>query len=137
MARLDGVLETSLYVDDLARSAAFYTGLFGFEVLVSDARMRAFAVSGKQVLLLFLKGASMSVSQTPTGVLPPHDGQGNLHLAFAIPAESYAEWERTLRAKGIEIESRIEWPRGGKSLYFRDPDGHLLELVTPGCWAIY
>jgi hypothetical protein len=26
---------------------------------------------------------------------------------------------------------------GGASLYSRDPDGHLLELITPGCWAIY
>jgi catechol 2,3-dioxygenase-like lactoylglutathione lyase family enzyme len=137
MARLDGVLETSLYVDDLERSAAFYTGLFGFPVLVSDARMQALAVSGKQVLLLFLKGASMSVSHSPVGVLPPHDGNGHLHLAFAIPAESYEEWERTLLGRGVAIESHVKWPRGGRSLYFRDPDGHLLELVTPGCWAIY
>ena len=137
MPGVDGVLETSLYVDNLERSAAFYTGLFGFEVLVSDARMEALSVSGRQVLLLFLRGASMTVSQTTLGALPPHDGQGNLHLAFAIPAQSYEEWEQTLNEKGIEIESRVEWPRGGRSLYFRDPDDHLLELVTPGCWAIY
>jgi catechol 2,3-dioxygenase-like lactoylglutathione lyase family enzyme len=99
--------------------------------------MQALAVSGKQVLLLFLKGASMSVSHTPVRVLPPHDGNGHLHLAFAIPAESYEEWERTLTGRGVAIESHVKWPRGGRSLYFRDPDGHLLELVTPGCWAIY
>jgi catechol 2,3-dioxygenase-like lactoylglutathione lyase family enzyme len=134
---VDGVLETSLYVDNLERSRAFYGELFGFDVLVSDARMEALSVSGKHVLLLFLKGASMSVSQTPMGVLPPHDGQGSLHLAFAISAKEYGDWEQRLNERGIEIESRVEWPRGGRSLYFRDPDGHLLELVTPGCWAIY
>jgi catechol 2,3-dioxygenase-like lactoylglutathione lyase family enzyme len=37
----------------------------------------------------------------------------------------------------VAIESRMEWPRGGKSIYFRDPDGHLLEVLTPGVWAIY
>ena len=137
MAGVDGVLETSLYVDNLERASGFYTGLFGFKVLVSDARMEALSVSAKQVLLLFLKGASTSVSRTPVGALPPHDGQGNLHLAFAISTESHGGWERTLNEKGIKIESRVEWPRGGRSLYFRDPDGHLLELVTPGCWAIY
>jgi catechol 2,3-dioxygenase-like lactoylglutathione lyase family enzyme len=31
----------------------------------------------------------------------------------------------------------MEWPRGGTSLYFRDPDGHLVELATPGLWSIY
>jgi len=42
-----------------------------------------------------------------------------------------------LREHGIAIESTITWPRGGTSIYFRDPDGHLLELVTPGIWDIY
>jgi catechol 2,3-dioxygenase-like lactoylglutathione lyase family enzyme len=35
---------------------------------------------------------------------------------------------------GIAIESRITWARGGTSLYFRDPDGHSLEVATPGLW---
>jgi catechol 2,3-dioxygenase-like lactoylglutathione lyase family enzyme len=37
----------------------------------------------------------------------------------------------------VNIESRVKWPRGGESIYFRDPDDHLVELVTPGTWAIY
>jgi catechol 2,3-dioxygenase-like lactoylglutathione lyase family enzyme len=35
---------------------------------------------------------------------------------------------------GIAIEGRTNWRRGGISIYFRDPDGHLLELATPGLW---
>jgi catechol 2,3-dioxygenase-like lactoylglutathione lyase family enzyme len=42
-----------------------------------------------------------------------------------------------LKSRGIAIEEVKQWERGGKSLYFRDPDGHLLELVTPGCWPNY
>jgi catechol 2,3-dioxygenase-like lactoylglutathione lyase family enzyme len=34
----------------------------------------------------------------------------------------------------VAIEGRVDWPRGAKSIYFRDPDGHLLELGTPGLW---
>jgi len=37
----------------------------------------------------------------------------------------------------LAIEGRTDWSRGGHSIYFRDPDGHLLELATPGLWAIY
>ena len=35
---------------------------------------------------------------------------------------------------GIEVESRVNWARGGTSLYFRDPDGNSLEVATPGLW---
>jgi catechol 2,3-dioxygenase-like lactoylglutathione lyase family enzyme len=127
MPQLDALLESSLYVEDLARSVRFYETVLGLELLVSDGeRLRAMGVAGRQVLLLFKKGAS-----------PDHDGDGRLHLAFAIPAASLAEWEQRLVERGVAIETRTRWPRGGQSLYFRDPDGHLLELATPGVWPIY
>jgi len=37
----------------------------------------------------------------------------------------------------VAIEGRSHWPQGAESLYFRDPDGHLLEVVTPGIWPNY
>ena len=99
--------------------------------------MCAFDVSGKSVLLLFLRGGSNEPMPTPGGTIPPHDGQGPLHIGFAVSAEELADWEALLTTRGIAIESRTTWSRGGTSLYFRDPDGHLLELATPGLWAIY
>ena len=75
--------------------------------------------------------------RTPGGTIPPHDGQGPLHIGFAISADELAAWEDRLLERGIAVESRITWSRGGTSLYFRDPDGHLLELLTPGLWATY
>ena len=137
MPGVNGVLETALYVEDLARAMRFYEDLFGFERLVHDERLCAYAVAGRQVLLLFKQGASLRPMAIPGGTLPPHDGGGNLHLAFAIEAADLEAWEQRLTAKGVAVESRVAWERGGHSLYFRDPDGHLLELVTPGCWRIY
>lgn len=135
--RLGSVLETALYVDDPERSARFYRDVFGFEPLATDHRIHALSVSGKQVLLLFKKGASVEPMERPGGMIPPSDSRGTSHLTFSIPATELAAWEKWLRENGIEIESKVGWERGGQSLYFRDPDGHLLEVATPGVWAIY
>lgn len=134
---LGRVLETSLYVDDLQRSIDFYERVFGFEKLMGDDRFCALNVTNQQVLLLFVKGKTTMPITIPGGVIPPHDGSGTTHLAFSIPMESEPGWLEHLSTHSVEMESRVVWPRGGFSLYFRDPDGHLLELVSPGCWAIY
>ena len=136
MPKLDRVLETALYVDDLDRAAAFYAELLDLPSLYGDERLRAFAV-GSSVLLLFRRGASLETMTMPGGTIPPHDGSGPLHVAFAIAADELAPRERRLRERGIPVEGRTDWPRGGRSIYFRDPDGHLLELATPGLWRIY
>jgi len=132
-----GVLETGVYVDDVARSAAFYRDLFGFEELVRDDRFCALSVAGRQVFLLFKKGGTLKPMPFPGGVLPPHDGSGEQHFAFSVSSVDLPAWEERLVENGVAIESHVNWPRGGHSIYFRDPDRHLVELVTPGCWAIF
>ena len=126
-----GILESSLYVDDVARSARFYETIFGFPV-ISDFGTRgcAMAAGDCRVLLLFKKRGSLEIQS-------PHDGDGRLHIAFAIPAAELDDWEQWLEQHGIAIEERRKWERGGVSLYFRDPDRHLLEVATPGAWPIY
>ena len=131
------MLEFGLYVREVSRAADFYHHLFGFPVLISTERIAALDVEGKQVLLLFKHGASSEPMTVPGGVLPGHDGEGTCHFAFAIQEGDVRQWEQWLREQDVEVESEIEWERGGRSLYFRDPDGHLLELVTPGTWETY
>jgi catechol 2,3-dioxygenase-like lactoylglutathione lyase family enzyme len=137
MPSLTGVLETCLYVDDLDRASRFYEETFGLTRIEGDDRFRAYSVGGRSVLLLFKLGASNRVTQLPGGTLGPHDGSGPLHLAFSISAEDLPLWEKLLVERGIAIETRIRWPRGGTSIYFRDPDKHSVELATPGVWSIY
>lgn len=137
MPRLERVLETALYVDDLARARRFYEDVLGLAVLHEDQRLVALDVGGHSVLLLFRRGQSTETVHLPGGTIPPHDGHGPLHIAFAISAADRASWEERLAQVGVTIEGRTEWPRGGHSVYFRDPDGHLLELATPGLWQTY
>jgi len=75
--------------------------------------------------------------QLPGGTIPGHDGSGRVHFAFAIAAEDLPAWETHLQACAVAIEGRTAWPQGGHSLYFRDPDQHLVELATPGLWRNY
>ena len=137
MIRVGGILETALYVDDLARSSAFYRDLFGFDALIESERIVALAVAEQDVLLLFKRGATDEPVQLEDGFIPPHGAGGRIHLAFSISSDMLPHWEAHLKEHNVKIESRHTWPRGGTSLYFRDPDGHLVELVTPGCWATY
>ncbi|MEA2738965.1 MAG: hypothetical protein QOH05_2272 [Acetobacteraceae bacterium] len=132
--RVSQILETSLYVDDLERSRAFYERILGFDTVFQDDRMCAMEVPGEQVLLLFRHGMTDQPAPGPDGFIPPHHGRGALHLAFAIPLRELAAWEDHLQRQGVAVESRLAWPRGGTSLYFRDPDGHSLEVATPGLW---
>jgi len=70
-------------------------------------------------------------------VIPPHDGTGQNHFAFAIPAAELPAWEKQLVEHRVAVEGRVTWPRGGTSIYFRDPDGNLGEFATPGMWSVY
>jgi catechol 2,3-dioxygenase-like lactoylglutathione lyase family enzyme len=135
--KLDRVIETCLYVDDLERARAFYEDTLGLAVMTGDSRFRAYDVGGKSVLLLFRRGATLETVRLPGGTIPPHDGHGPLHVAFAVSAAELAAWEARLAHHEVAIEGRTEWPGGGRSVYFRDPDRHLIELATPGVWAIY
>lgn len=137
MPMISHLLESALYVADLSVSKAFYQRIFGFPVLYEDHRMCALLVPSSAVLLLFRHDGSLEPSHVPGGTIPPHGGKGALHLCFAIPLASLDEWSRHLEKEGVALESRVRQRFGGTSLYFRDPDGHSLEVATPGLWANY
>jgi catechol 2,3-dioxygenase-like lactoylglutathione lyase family enzyme len=131
------VLETALYCERLERTAEFYESLLQREPLLESERLVALDAGEGTVLLLFQRGQTTTPFETPGGILPAHDGSGPSHLAFAIDAADFADWEQRLGELGIEIESRVSWGRGGRSIYFRDPDRRSVELATPGTWATY
>jgi len=131
---IDGLLETALYVDDMARSAAFFRDVLGLPPMLETERLVAFDAGRQSVLLVFARGQSIADMPSERGVVPGHDGQGPLHMAFAIAEAEYEPWKAHLECAGVKLRGEMRWPRGGRSLYFEDPDGHVLELATPGLW---
>jgi catechol 2,3-dioxygenase-like lactoylglutathione lyase family enzyme len=130
------ILETALYVDDLQEAARFYEDIMGLEIMATGDRLVALNAGGGTVLLLFQRGAAAKGVSFSEGRVPPHDGHGPTHFAFAVAAEELDAWSDHLVRNGIEIESRVSWNDGGTSLYFRDPAGHSVELATPGVWDL-
>lgn len=136
MPRIRRILETALYCEDLAASAAFYQSLLDVKPMLEGDRLVALDAGQQTVLLLFQRGNSGAL-ETTGGLVPGHSGSGPVHLAFAIDAADVAAWDTRLKQLGIQIESRVRWNRGGNSLYFRDPDGRSVELATPGIWPSF
>jgi catechol 2,3-dioxygenase-like lactoylglutathione lyase family enzyme len=134
---IGGILETALYVADVSRAAAFYRRLFGFGTLTESERLIALEVAGRNVLLLFPRGGTNKPFAVPGGVIPPHGGSGEGHFALSIASDDVEAWQCHLESHGVPVESVVTWPGGAKSIYFRDPDQNLAELVSPGLWAIY
>ncbi|MGE7992194.1 VOC family protein [Pseudomonas sp. NPDC089554] len=137
MPHIKRIVETALYVDDLERAKTFYRQHLQLDVLVENSVLVALNVGQQSVLLLFKRGASVHTKYLSGGEIPPHDASGRIHICFAIDADELPSWEQRLDSADIPIEGRTQWPKGGSSLYFRDPDANLVELLTPGCWAIY
>jgi catechol 2,3-dioxygenase-like lactoylglutathione lyase family enzyme len=135
---LRGVLETCVYVEDVARSREFYGRIFGFKGMIDgEERICPLNVAPGQVLILFKRGGTLEDVPVGGGHIPAHDGGGEQHFAFAVPEGSLDQWKTFLAQEGVEVESEVRWPQGGRSIYFRDPDRLVVELATPGLWSNY
>ena len=137
LARPLNVLETSIYVDDLDAAEGFYHDVLGLEVCGRVEGRHVFFRCGSGVLLLFNAEATGQQSTEVSGVaVPLHGAQGPGHVAFAVPYDELAQWRETLSNHGVAIEAEVTWPRGGRSLYFRDPAGNSLEFASPEIWGL-
>jgi catechol 2,3-dioxygenase-like lactoylglutathione lyase family enzyme len=132
-----GVMETVLYVDDLAAAERFYTDVLGLEVIARDPSRHVFFRCGSGVFLVFNPIATRTCTTHPGGIaVPAHGATGPGHMAFAAHEAELPAWRERLRSAGVGIEREIAWPQGGYSIYFRDPAGNSVELVTPAVWGM-
>ncbi|GAA5972615.1 hypothetical protein JCM11641_002936 [Rhodosporidiobolus odoratus] len=139
----------------LPSSVTFYrdTLQLGKPVL-STERMAVFPLGHQTTLLLFQRGLTTEDQEAPPAegvnvdqsMIPGHGlpdepaekTKLRTHFALAVESnEAVDRWEEELKRHEVKVLSRVNWPKGGKSLYFEDPDQHVGELVSPGIWPYY
>lgn len=130
--RIREILETCLYVDDLEAAEMFYINVLGLDLVSKQPQRHVFLRCGNRMLLLF----NPKECSSPDSDLPPHGCEGSGHVAFAVEEKSLDQWREHLASHAVGIERTIDWPQGGRSIYFRDPAGNSLELATPRIWGI-
>lgn len=135
MVAPSGLLETVLYADNLAAARAFYEELLGLPVVTAEPGRHVFFRCGNQMLLVFNPTQTVIPSADPRLPVPPHGAHGPGHACFRAGAAEIGMWRERLRSAGIPIEADFEWPRGGRSIYFRDPAGNSIEIAEPRIWG--
>lgn len=129
--RITGLHHVTLIASDLEATTAFYRDLLGLALVEEasneddpDARHFWFgdADGSAGTLLSFLEYPRLEAGRV--GIGSTH------HLALAIDsAEELDAWRDYLRERGVQTTDVFERGRF-RSLYLRDPDGHILELAT-------
>src|SRR5690625_2291923 len=130
------IIETCLYAENLDEVRDFYTLLPGLILVAEEERRQLFCSCGAKMLLIF-NPAHTSTEQTDVDrqIAPLHGSRGAAHIAFSIKKEDQRKWREFFNETHIPIESEVTWPNGIVSLYFRDPAGNSLEVVSPDLWA--
>ncbi len=130
------ILESVLYCDDLVAAGEFYEGVVGLTLFSHEPNRHRFYQLGGGMLLIFqpstTEQATVSIGDA---VIPKHGAHGPGHLAFAIGENAVEAVREHLTQHGVSIESEIDWPSGGHSIYCRDPGHNSVEFATPSLWS--
>ena len=137
------ILESALYVTDLAAAEQFYRDVLGLAFISRVEGRHAFFRCGAGVVLLFNADATEIAPPADAKLpVPPHGARGPGHLCFSATADEIDRWKTELTAKGVAVEADFHWPSpgkdgpGGRSIYFRDPSGNSLEFAEPRIWGM-
>ncbi len=131
------VLESCLYAADLAAAARFYEDVLLLTPFARAEGRHVFFRCGPGMFLLFAPAVTATAPGAVGGVpVPAHGAHGPGHVAFAVADDAIDAWRARLAAHAVPLEAEITWPRGGRSLYVRDPAGNSVELASPSIWGL-
>ena len=123
MIETRGVAHFTIAVTDTERSTRFYEEVLGLKVLRANHQ--------RGMVFLDSAGDCIVLMRTETTIAPTM--QRDAHHAFIVDGDKYDAAVQELKDKGIEIILEEERATGsvvnGRSVYFADPDGNVLEIV--------
>jgi catechol 2,3-dioxygenase-like lactoylglutathione lyase family enzyme len=117
--KVTGIDHVVIYVSDLQRSRRFYMGLLGMTVAHENDRQCFLHCGNGQQVALFAAGAYGTDVRSGTELN---------HMALRLEAGEYEAVKARLEAEGCTVHGR---PGDPNCLYFEDPDGHRLQVLTP------
>lgn len=131
------ILETAIYARDLDAAEQFYGGVLALEKIARVKNRHVFYKCGNSVLLVFNPDETVTPPPTDSKLpVPPHGATGEGHVCFRASEEEIDRWKAHFEKAGIAIEAEFEWPRGGRSIYLRDPAGNSIEFANPSIWGL-
>jgi catechol 2,3-dioxygenase-like lactoylglutathione lyase family enzyme len=133
-------VETCIYSSDLEKMKDFYINTLGPEFVSEEKDRYAFLKAGQSMLLIFNPNKTL-VSNGSNGIiqLPIHGAitpPSIIHFALEIEKQNYDTAKQILKERNIKIEKEVTWGKGTNSIYFRDPAGNLVEIITPSSWPV-
>jgi catechol 2,3-dioxygenase-like lactoylglutathione lyase family enzyme len=130
MLRTQGIAHFTLPVSNLERSKKFYTEILGLELVRAAGPHLVFLRSGKDSVVL---------AQTDDAAKPQDAGAGTgqgtseVHHAFIVEHRDFEASVEELKLAGVNVFEQDERGPGsvfnGRSAYFYDPDGNILEII--------
>src|SRR5262245_59819891 len=115
--KVTGIDHVVLHVRDLERAKKFYIELLGFTVAHESSWQSFLSCGGQQVARFQMRGGG-----------DIHAGSEMNHMALRLESGQYEDVKASLEAAGLTVHGRTGDDR---CLYFDDPDGHHLQVLTP------
>jgi catechol 2,3-dioxygenase-like lactoylglutathione lyase family enzyme len=126
MLRTKGIAHITLPVSDLEKSTKFYTEIVGLELVKTAGRKLVFLRSGKDSVVL-------AKTDDPPKPMVPGASTDEVHQAFIVESREFDQSVDFLKSKGVTVFTEEERGQGavfqGRSCYFYDPDGNVLEII--------